>query len=279
MLIRCWGSRGAIPVSGAEYLRYGGDTTCMEIRGSDGETIIVDAGTGIRRLGNRMMEENRLHCHLLFTHAHWDHVMGFPFFKPIFNPRAKLILYNCPFEDGFLETILSEVMSPPTFPVRYAELKARIEYRRDCTIHFAIGGITVSPVPLSHPNSGTGYKFTESGRSFVFLTDNELGYVHPNGLDFDGYRDFCREVDLLIHDAEYTPEEYRSVHQWGHSVYTDVLSLATAAGVRRLGLFHLNQDRTDDDMDRIVAASRELIARAGADIECFGVAADMTLEV
>ncbi|HDI61151.1 MAG TPA: MBL fold metallo-hydrolase [Desulfobacteraceae bacterium] len=279
MLIRCWGSRGAIPVSGAEYLRYGGDTTCLEIRSSDGETIIVDAGTGIRRLGNRMVEENRLHCHLLFTHAHWDHVMGFPFFKPIFIPSAKLVLYNCPLENCFVETILSEVMSPPTFPVRYAELKARIDYRRDCPTNFTIGDITIHPVPLSHPNSGTGYKFTENGRSFVFLTDNELGFVHPKGLDFEGYRDFCSGADLLIHDAEYTPEEYRSARQWGHSVFTDVVALATKARVRRLGLFHLNQDRTDDDMDAIVAASRKLIAEAGADIDCFGVAAGMVLEV
>jgi phosphoribosyl 1,2-cyclic phosphodiesterase len=279
MLIRCWGSRGAIPVCGAEYLRYGGDTTCLEIRSSDGETIVVDAGTGIRRLGNRLVEENRLHCHLLFTHAHWDHVMGFPFFKPIFMPNAELVLYNCPFEDRFVETILSEVMSPPTFPVRYAELKAKIDYRRDCATSFVIGSVVVRPVPLSHPNSGTGYKFTENGRSFVFLTDNELGFVHPNGLTFEGYRDFCSGADLLIHDAEYTPEEYRSARRWGHSVFTDVVALAREAGVRRLGLFHLNQDRTDDEMDDIVAQSRKLIAAAGADIDCFGVAADMTLEV
>lgn len=279
MIIRCWGSRGSIPVSGAEYLRYGGDTTCLEIRSSDGETIVVDAGTGIRRLGNRMVEENRLRCHLLFTHAHWDHLMGFPFFKPIFMPEAELVVYNCPFEDRFVDTILSEVMSPPTFPVRYAELKARIDYRRDCPAVFTIGTIAIQSVPLSHPNSGAGYRFTENGRSFVFLTDNELGFVHPGGLSFDGYREFCTEADLLIHDAEYTPEEYRSARQWGHSVYTDAVALAAEARVRRLGLFHLNQDRTDDAMDGMVAACREAVAAAGAAVDCFGVAADMTLEV
>jgi ribonuclease BN (tRNA processing enzyme) len=111
------------------------------------------------------------------------------------------------------------------------------------------------------------------------LTDNELGFVHPGGLTFEGYRDFCTGADLLIHDAEYTPEEYRSARQGGHSVYTDAVALATEAKVRRLGLFHLNQDRTDDDMDGIVEACRESIAAAGADVDCFGVAADMTLEV
>jgi phosphoribosyl 1,2-cyclic phosphodiesterase len=230
-------------------LRYGGDTTCLEIRTGGGETIVVDAGTGIRRLGKVLVAEHRLRCHIIFTHAHWDHVMGFPFFKPIFMPRAELIMHKCPFQSRFVETILSKVMSPPTFPVRYQDLKA------------------------------SGYRFTENGRSFVFLTDNELGFVHPNGLDFNGYRDFCDGADLLIHDAEYTPEEYRSTREWGHSSYTDAVNLALAAKVRRLGLFHLNQDRTDDAMDRIVAACRGLISAAGADIECFGVASDMTFEV
>jgi ribonuclease BN (tRNA processing enzyme) len=266
-------------VSGAAYLRYGGDTTCLEIRSASGETIVVDAGTGIRRLGNALVAENRLHCHVIFTHAHWDHVMGFPFFKPIFLSQAELILHKCPFQSRFVETILSKVMSPPTFPVRYQDLAAQIRYEDACPIDFTIDDITITPVPLSHPNSGSGYKFTENGRSFVFLTDNELDFIHPGGLDFDGYCDFCAGADLLIHDAEYTPEEYRQAREWGHSVFTDAVRLAVAAKVHRLGLFHINQDRTDDDMDRIVSACRDLIAAAGADIECVGVATDMTFEL
>ncbi len=279
MFIRCWGSRGSIPVSGAEYLRYGGDTTCLEIRSADDEIIIVDAGTGIRRLGKALLAEGRLRCHVIFTHGHWDHVMGFPFFKLIFLPQAELIMHKCPFHNRFVEDILTEIMSPPTFPVRYQDLKAKITYEEACQTEFRIGTVTITPIPLSHPNSGSGYKFTENGRSFVFMTDNELSSIHPNGMDFNVYRDFCKGADLLFHDAEYTPEEYRATRDWGHSTYTDVVKLALAAGVRRLGLFHLNQDRTDDDMDRIVASCNALIAAAGADIECFGVASDMTFEV
>ena len=279
MLIRCWGSRGSIPVSGEAYLRYGGDTTCMEIRNPEDDIIIVDAGTGIRRLGNALVDENRLICHVIFTHAHWDHVMGFPFFKPIFLPQAELILHKCPFQSKFVETILNKVMSPPTFPVRYRDLAARIVYEDACPIDFVIGSTTITPVPLSHPNSGSGYKFSENGRSFVFLTDNELGFVHSRGLNFDDYREFCRGADLLIHDAEYTPEEYRTNREWGHSTYTDAVDLALAAGVRRLGLFHINQDRTDEAVDRMVAACRERIAASGSDLECFAVGADMTFTV
>ena len=279
MFIRCWGSRGSIPVSGAEYIRYGGDTACIEIRTASNEIIIVDAGTGIRRLGKALVEENRLNCHVIFTHAHWDHVMGFPFFKLIFMPQAELIMHKCPFQSKFVETILTKVMSPPTFPVRFRDITAQIHYEDACPIDFSIGSATVTPIPISHPNSGSGYKFAENGRSFVFLTDNELGFMHPNGLSVEDYRTFCQGADLLIHDAEYTPEEYKTTREWGHSVYTDVVDLALAAKVRRLGLFHLNQDRTDDDVDRMVAACRERIAVAGVPMECFAVGADMTFEV
>ena len=276
MQIRCWGSRGSIPVSGAAYLRYGGDTTCIEIRNATDDIIIVDAGTGIRRLGNALVEEERLRCHVIFTHAHWDHVMGFPFFKPIFMHQTELVLHKCPFQSKFVETILQKVMSPPTFPVRYRDLVAKIDYEEACPIDFNIGSTTISPIPLSHPNSGSGYKFTENGRTFVFLTDNELGFIHPQGRGFDDYLDFCRGADLLIHDAEYTPDEYRTTREWGHSTYTDAVDLALAAGVRRLGLFHINQDRTDDALDLMVAACRQRIAEDGRELECFAVGADMT---
>ncbi len=279
MQIRCWGSRGSIPVSGRDYLRYGGDTTCIEIRNGADDVIIVDAGTGIRRLGNALVQESRLRCHLIFTHAHWDHVQGFPFFKPIFMPRAELILHKCPFQSKFVESILGKVMSPPAFPVRYRDLTARIRYQEACPVDFAIGPTTITPVPLSHPNSGSGYRFAENGRAFVFLTDNELGFIHPGGLARDAYVEFCMGADLLIHDAEYTPREYRTTREWGHSTCTDAVDLALAAGVRRLGLFHINQDRSDDGVDRMVAACRRRIAKAGRHLECFAVAADMTFSL
>ena len=131
------------------------------------------------------------------------------------------------------------------------------------------------PIPISHPNTGKGYKFIENGKSFVFITDNELGYIHPGGLPFQSYVDFCSGADLLIHDGEYTAEEYPKLTEWGHSSYTDVLKLAFKAGVKRLGLFHLNQERTDDQVDEIVAHCRQLIADKGKTLECFAVRRDM----
>ena len=279
MIIKCWGSRGSIPVSGKSYLKYGGDTTCIEIRTKSDDLIIIDAGTGIRRLGNRLVKEKRRTCHFIFTHAHWDHVMGFPYFKPLYFNSTIMRMHRCPFHSKFVETILSRLMAPPNFPVKYSDIKAKMEYIDACPTEFEIGSVKVIPIALSHPNNGSGYKFVEDGRTFVFLTDNELGHPHTGGRSFEDYGAFCSEADLLFHDAEYTPKEYKFYIDWGHSVYTDALRLALEAGVKQLGLFHLNQERTDAEMDRIVKQCRQLVARQERKLKCFGVKSDMTFEL
>jgi phosphoribosyl 1,2-cyclic phosphodiesterase len=274
MLIKCWGSRGSIPVSGSDYLKYGGDTTCLEIRTKSDDIIIIDSGTGIRRLGNQLLNEGHFRYHFLFTHAHWDHVMGFPFFKPIFYKRAEFLMHRCPFGNKFVETVLGKVMKPPYFPVRYEELQANMTYQEACPSQFEIGSVSITPIPLSHPNQGSGYKFVEDGKTFVFLTDNELSFTHKGGMKVTDYTAFSAGADLLIHDAEYTPEEYENTVQWGHSMYTEVLDLAFEAEVKRLGLFHLNQERSDRDMDEIVDICTQRITVKGKDIECFAVGCD-----
>jgi phosphoribosyl 1,2-cyclic phosphodiesterase len=279
MYIKCWGSRGSIPVSGSSYLKYGGDTTCIEVRTDSNDIIIVDAGTGIRRLGNQLIREQRKKFHFIFTHAHWDHVMGFPYFKPLYFRNSEFRMHRCPFHSKFVETILSKVMAPPNFPVKYSDIKAKMHYEDACPTEFDIGSVKVVPIPLSHPNSGSGYKFIEGGKTFVFLTDNELGYVHPGGGTYKEYMEFSANADLLLHDAEYTPQEYKTFIDWGHSVYTDVLKLAFESDAKKLGLFHLNQDRTDTDMDKIVVACRQSIADKGRNLKCFGVKRDMTFKL
>ena len=170
-------------------------------------------------------------------------------------------------------------MSPPNFPVKYSDITAKILYQDACPLTFEIGSITITPIQLSHPNSGSGYKFVEDGKSFVFLTDNELGFVHPGGLPYKEYADFCAGADLLFHDAEYTPEEYTTTKEWGHSIFYEALDLAFDAGVKKLGLFHLNQERYDSQVDAIVETCRQRIAEKGTDLECFAVAADMVFNL
>lgn len=279
MFITCWGSRGSIPVSGKEYNKYGGDTTCIEIRTKSGEIIIVDAGTGIRRLGNKLIQEGLHFFNFIFTHAHWDHLMGLPFFRPLFSSQTKINVFRCPYAGTYSERMITRILTPPNFPVKYSDLSAEFSYHEGCPDSFEIGSVEVVPIHLSHPNGGRGYKFIEDGKTFVFLTDNELKYVHPKGLKQEKYVAFCENADLLIHDAEFTPQEYKKYIEWGHSSYADVLELAFEATVKKLGLFHLNQNRTDKEMDHIVGICKKKIQQRGFNFECLAVGSDMTFEL
>lgn len=271
MIVRCHGSRGSIPVSGREYIQYGGDTTCIEVRSSGDDIIIVDGGTGIRRLGNTLLAESRFEYTMLFTHTHIDHIFGFPFFKPIYDERTVIHLKGCPSAQGNVRKLLSRSMQAPFFPVPFDNLSARLEFDPECPISFTVGTVEIDFIPLSHPNLGVGYRFTENGKTFVFLTDNELGHRHRGGKSFEDYADFARGADLLFHDAEYTPEQYLSARSWGHSTYTEALELAMAAGVKNFGLFHHNQDRTDRELNRLVEKCRKTVENRGIRMSCFAV--------
>lgn len=273
MIIRCWGSRGSIPVSGPEYLKYGGDTTCLEIRTKEDDIIIVDAGSGIRRLGNALMEAGRRDYNMFFTHAHWDHLLGFPFFKPLYFKDTQISMYGCPFAQISIKDLISQVMVAPHFPIDYHDIRCDISYHQTCGNRFSIHSMTVTSFPLSHPNQGMGYRFEEDGKSFVFLTDNELSHVHPGGLGFEDYVQFSADADLLFHDAEFREDDYKKT--WGHSTYNDAVRLAIEARVKTLGLFHHNQERNDAGVDDIVERSRNLIRDQQAPLKCCAVRSDM----
>ena len=273
MVIRCWGARGSIPVSGTEYLKYGGDTTCLEITSKDGDTIVVDAGSGIRKLGLKLIKSHNKNINMVFTHAHWDHLLGFPFFKPAYAHGTTINLFGCPFAQSSIKSLLSNTMSPPFFPVKLEDLNADIVYHGACAGPFDIGPVHITPILLSHPNQGIGYKFVEEKKSFVFLTDNELTFKHPGGLAFREYVEFANEADLLIHDAEYTREEYRLTKGWGHSVFDDALRLATDAHVEHFGLFHHNQERSDRAVDDIVGECKELLEEQKNALVCEAISA------
>lgn len=271
MRIRCYGARGSIPVSGKEFLAYGGDTTCLEIRTKNGKVIIIDAGSGIRRLGNELEGEHEHEFNLLFTHSHWDHILGFPYFKPLYHETTAITLMGCPLAQGSIKKLLSKAMTPPFFPIPFEELKATVNYSGECPKSFRIDSVEIFHITLSHPNTGLGYKFMEDGKTFVFLTDNELAYRHRQGKTLDEYAEFAHGADLLIHDAEFTPQEYEITKTWGHSTYLDALHLALMAQVKRFGIFHHNQDRTDAEQDGIVQRCRKVLAEKDSGLECFAL--------
>ncbi|HWR98733.1 MAG TPA: MBL fold metallo-hydrolase [Candidatus Methanoperedens sp.] len=278
MEVTVWGARGSIPVSGPEYDRYGGDTTCLEVRGP-AEPLLIDAGTGLRRAGNRLHAERARHIHLLFTHAHWDHVLGFPFFRPLFTRGVRIEVYGCLEAQTSVREMLGRAMSPPSFPVDLGDVSAELVFHEPCRGRFEAGGFTVSTLPLSHPNGGVGYALEEGGRRLVFLTDNELSQVHPGGRVAAEYRGFAAGADLLLHDGEFTAEEYRHTRGWGHSTWEEALDLALAAGVRRFGLWHHNMGRDDEALERIVGECRSRSRAAGADIEVFAATQGQHLTV
>jgi phosphoribosyl 1,2-cyclic phosphodiesterase len=278
MIIRCWGARGSIPVSGKDYLRYGGNTTCLEIRNNRDDILLVDAGSGIREAGNAFLADGRRDFTLLLTHAHWDHIMGFPFFKPLYRHDATINIWGCPFAQDSIREMLARVMSAPYFPIKYDDIHANVTYAEICIETYQLGDLTITPIALSHPNQGTGYKFSEAGRTFVFLTDNELGLQHEGGLSYDNYIEFCHGADLLIHDAEYLDEEYPKRRGWGHSTIEQATKLALDAGVKQLGLFHHNQERIDTEVDNLVALSRRIIRERKSSLECFAVHQAMELK-
>ncbi len=280
MRITIWGCRGSVPAPGPETLRYGGNTTCLEIRATDNALFIVDAGSGLRKLGKKLLDEAELKefC-LILTHSHWDHLLGFPFFLPGYFSRFSIHVCGGPGARDSLRDYLARPMEPPYFPVDFGTMKANFTFCQDCPGDRCHPTMRMAPVPLSHPNGGYGYRFVENGRTFVFLTDNEIGFPHPGGLSRTDYVAACRGADLLIHDAQYTDEDYKITRGWGHSTFAATVDLALEAGVKRLGLFHHDPDRTDEDLERQLAWCRQRIAAAGAKIDCFACAEGQTLEL
>jgi len=277
MKITCWGARGSIPVSGKEYVKYGGDTTCIEVRSKDNDIIIIDAGTGMRKLGNKLLAEEKRPLSVLFTHAHWDHLMGFPFFKPIYMKGTRIRMFGCPYAQESIKDILAKSMVAPYFPVDFGQLQAEIVSHKVCEEAFDIGPIHITNIQLNHPNQGMGYKFTEDGKSFVFLTDNELSLRHSGGREYQDYVRFSAGAALLIHDAEYTETQYKTTKGWGHSVYTDALRLALDADVGQFGLFHHNQERSDADLDLMVDDCRRIVGKESRSLRCFAAQAEMEM--
>ena len=277
MKITVWGCRGTLPTPGAHTLKYGGNTTCLEIRNRDGYPTIVDAGSGLRYLGKKLLQEEgcKEMC-LMLTHSHWDHLMGFPFFTPAYFSRFKINVCGIQSARNYMCQSLARQLEAPYFPVDFEQLKASFNFGCSGPGCASCRRMHIESVPLSHPNGGFGFKFHENGRSFVLLTDNELGYQHPGGLLPYEYVDFCKGVDVLFHDAQYTDADYEKTRSWGHSTFAQTLKLALDAKVKRLGIFHHDPDRTDADLDRLV---NELQQQAGSRLEVFAVAEGMQIEL
>ena len=266
--VRFWGVRGSLATSGADFAAVGGNTTCIEVRAGD-ELIILDAGTGLYPLAQTLPTPVR--ATFLFSHYHWDHIQGFPFFRPAFVAANEFTIYGLASSDGEVEEMFARQMEPPFFPVPIGTLAAQLTFRAlQAGDDFEVGGVRIQTGPLCHPQQCLAYRISYNGASVVFATDTEppsAGEVDPNVVEL------ARGADVLIHDSQYTEEEYDgrcgpARQGWGHSTIADACRVAKASGVRQLALFHHDPSHTDDFVERMAAAARSLfphtiIAREG----------------
>jgi phosphoribosyl 1,2-cyclic phosphodiesterase len=255
--IRFWGVRGSIPTPEPQNMRYGGNTSCVEIRGPQSEALILDAGTGIRSLGNSMKGEAPVH--IFFTHFHWDHIQGLPFFAPLYNPKCPVVLYSTLFSGPLRETLEGQ-MSRPYFPVDLSLVSSKLCFVDLGKEPVRLGDVTLTPFPLHHPQGCGGYKIERHGASVVYATDREHG--HPQ-LD-KTLRDFCQDADVLIHDTQYTPTEYERFKGWGHSTWEEAAAVAHDCNVKQLVLFHHDPNHDDATMMAIVEDARLKFANTTA---------------
>lgn len=272
MKVRFWGTRGSIPTPGETFLKYGGNTPCLEITFDKSDDIfILDAGTGIRQLGLEVMNRyDRMKVHLFLTHFHWDHLQGIPFFAPLYSEKCECTFIGCDTVEGNLKKRLHDSVCPPYFPVDFDVFKAKMNFIDQCEGDLNIGDINISVTEVNHPGGAIAFKINETEKSLIYMTDNELDFSGNNKDSREKLVDFCEEADLFIHDAQYTSDEYRSKKGWGHSSHVEAVNFALACGAKRLALFHHDPEHNDKKIDDIVAECHTLLSQHTASMECFG---------
>ncbi len=279
MRVTFWGVRGSIPTPGPATVRYGGNTSCVEVRLADGTIVILDGGTGIRELGRRLIAEGEhaAPLHLLITHVHWDHLIGVPFFAPIYSRACTLVLHPVAVEGGAAHEDLFDGLH---FPLRLHQLPSNVVRPTEQPGAWRIGSARVTRARLNHPGGSTGFRIDDAdGSSVVLLTDNELEPPGAKVASVDELARFSAGCGLLIHDAQYLDDEMAEKRGWGHSTIPQVLDLGRRAEARRLALYHHDPDRHDDALDAIADAAQRWWATHARAGEVFVASEQRTIEV
>ena len=286
--VKLWGTRGSIAVPGPETLRYGGNTTCVELRADD-EIIVLDAGSGIRPLGVALkheFKERPINLSLLITHAHWDHIQGFPFFKPAYGPKNQIRILGFDGAGATFREIMTEPMRSPFFPITMRELSAEMEITRLTEMKFSLGKVDVHAAFVNHPGVCAGYRLFTSTGSVAFLPDHEpyeffLHAAQGKSLTPEQAKEiatneharlvqFLRGSEILVIDSQYTDKEYQSHIGWGHGSVSSAVSLALEAEVQTLLLFHHDPSHDDKTVDTMVESARELVTKSGKSLQVTG---------
>ncbi len=270
MRVTIWGSRGSIASAGPETVRYGGNTACVQVSDGQGPVLLLDAGTGLRRAGVAL-EATEGAIHVLLTHLHMDHIQGLGFFPPLFQPGRELHLWGPPSTTLDLRGRLTRYLSPPLFPVRLRDVPSNVELHDVPAGGWLIGQLTIRAATIVHPGPTVGYRVERNGTSLAYLPDHEPALGGLAGLldgeptdeaEWTSGYDLAAGADLLLHDAQYTTDEYEERVGWGHSSVRHAVAFADLAGVRRVALFHHDPDHDDEALDRLMAEARSLARTA-----------------
>lgn len=269
MRARIFGCRGSLAAPGRRTVRYGGNTSCVEVKLSDGSIVVLDAGTGIRELGLEMASSCPPRIDILLTHLHLDHLEGLGFFAPMFNPDVEMHIWGPPSPLVPLRDRVARLLSPPLFPVELADIPSGPVFHDAPSEEWTIGSATLTARPVKHPGPAVGYRLEEDGRTLAYIPDHEpalgsdLATMQPDWIS--GYA-LADRVDVLLHDAQYTPEEYDARVGWGHSSLEHVVDFALIAKVKRLVMFHHDPLHSDEKLERMLAFARARWGEGAEDI-------------
>ena len=266
-----WGVHGTLPIPGKRTVRYGGNTPCVSLAFPNGRLFIFDAGTGIKELSNELARgEDRIKAKIFITHPHWDHINGFPFFVPLYVQGNEFEIYGPSHGDATMQELLSAQMDSAYFPVTIQEFAARVDFKDLTEGSYTIDGIEVHTMLLSHPGTCLGYRVNYGGRSFGYITDNEL-FLSSSPYYSEHYVKrlvgFMKSCDVAVVDAAYSDEAYPARVGWGHSCVSQAVDLAHGASVKSLCLYHHDLDQGDDDIDTKLAAAEKRLKELGSTTE------------
>ena len=267
MRVTIWGCRGSVPTPGPDTVTYGGNTSCIEVSFQGGGVLVLDAGTGIRRLGLELLERGTHHIHLLLTHLHLDHLEGLRFFAPLWDERVVLDIWGPRSHLLSLRERIARSFSPPLFPVDLREVPAALTFHDVSTHSWTIDGAFVAADYVVHPGPTVGYRIETAGSSFAYIPDHEpalAGAIASRSRDWISGASLAAGVDVLVHDAQYFEEEYAERIGWGHSSVADAVAFARAVEARRLVLFHHEPRHSDESLERLEDRARELTDGGGA---------------
>jgi phosphoribosyl 1,2-cyclic phosphodiesterase len=267
IIVDFWGVRGSVPSPGPTTTRYGGNTSCVSITADD-KILILDAGTGIRNLGSAIISKPDLEIFVIVTHSHWDHIQGFPFFTPIYQPNRPVHMFPTLHKKNVVLASLIDQMDGAHFPITPDQVPSNFNFVTENPLEFLeSNGFHLEMVPMNHPGKAFGYKITIDDKVICYFTDNEIDPPYEKSIELNELTNQCRSADILIHDAQYTEDDMPLKHGWGHSLISQVTELGKSAEVKNLVYYHHDPERTDDLLDKELEKAAKTLKENGSSVQ------------